>query len=159
MPRTTCSLCSPCSSNANSSTPDRLAELPEARIQRFNHALREQIRALDAEKQEIIDHIAAGLDTQSYFIARVGPDALDALFDKRLDDARAECDAIKQRAAALADPTRQAQTIDAIVAEMREFEEEMGFDEIFTALSMEEDTPATPSPRGGGNRRKRKKRR
>ncbi len=138
---------------------DRLAELPEARIERFNHALREQVRALDAEKQEIIDHIAAGLNDSPRFIARVGPDALDALFDKRLDDARAECEAIKQRAAALADPTRQTQAIDAIVAELRAFEEEMGFGELVTAMFTDEDTPSTPSHRSGGDRRKKKKRR
>lgn len=138
---------------------DRLAELPEARIQRFNHALREQIRALDAEKQEIIAHIAEGLDTNPTLLSRVGPDALDALFDKRLDDARAECEAIKQRAAALADPTRQTQAIDAIVAELRAFEEEMGFGELVTAMFTDEDTPPRPSPRSGGNRRRKKKRR
>lgn len=138
---------------------DRLAELPEARIQRFNHALRGQIRALDAEKQEIIDHIAAGLYTQSHFIARVGPDALDAIFNKRLDDARAECEAIKQRATALADPSRQSQAIDAIVTELRAFEKEMGFDELVTAMFMDEDTPSTSRPGGSGNHRKKKKRR
>lgn len=138
---------------------ERLAELPEACIQRFNHALREQIRTLDAEKQEIIDHIAAGLNDSPRFIAQVGPDAIDALFDKRLDGARAECEAIKQRAAALADPTRQTQAIDAIIAELRAFEVEMSFDTLVTAMFTDEDTPSTPSPRSGGNRRKKKKRR
>lgn len=136
---------------------DRLAELPEARIQRFNHALREQIRALDAEKQEIIEHIANGLNTNSLFISRVGPDTLDTLFDKRLSDARAECDAIRQRVAALADPARQAQAIDAIVAEMREFEEEMGFDELARALALDDDASHVSRPRSQGNRRKKKR--
>lgn len=133
---------------------NRLAELPEVRIQRLNHALREQIRLLDAETQEIIEHIAAGLDVAPLFLARVGPDVLNDIFDKRLDDARADCDAIKQRAAAIADPERQAQAIDAIVAEMSAFEEEMGFDELVMALSMDEDVPATPSSSGGRKRRK-----
>ncbi len=129
---------------------DQLAELPEARIQRFNHALREQVRALEAEKQQIIDQIADLLDTSPGIIATV--DGEDRLFDDRLQTARDQLEVLRARTQALADPARQRQAIDDIVAEMRSFDEVIGMDE-FTRIVERDIYTDAPQPRRRAKRR------
>ncbi|MCX7672201.1 MAG: J domain-containing protein [Thiobacillaceae bacterium] len=139
---------------------DRLAELPQARIQRFNHALREQIRTLDEEKKELIELIATGLQTSTHFITRNPPEMLDHVLDHRLEQARATLCTLQERIDALTEPQRHKTILDEIASEMEALEYETAM-RLGIKMDWNEDgppvTPKAPHPARSSPSKKRRK--
>ena len=133
---------------------DRMAEIPAERIERFNHALREQVRALEMEKREVIQHLASLLDVDPRKITATNTE--DRLFDQRLQTVCHQLEVLRARSEALADPARRREAIDAIVDELCSFEEAMGIDEL---AWIREKGPLNdaPQPRRPGRRRKKRR--
>lgn len=135
---------------------DSLGELPEARIKRFNHALREQVQTLKREKEGLVQAVAELLDVDGWSLATVQDARLDALFDDRLEALQRTIKHVQGLAANLATPSRRDVAIKSILSEMDDMLAEPEFDALAALLMSTEDAVADgPAPaRRRGKKRK-----
>jgi hypothetical protein len=134
---------------------DRLAELPIERIKRYNHALREQIRALEEEKTVLMHGIADLLELPPYLLAHASEQVLMENLDGKLEMLQASIAQLEGWTLGLADPARRHDVIAELLEEMRQAEDELGLADLETILMAEIE----PAPKAKPNRRKKKARR
>jgi len=131
---------------------DALSELPEKRLERYNRALEEQVRTLQAQKQEYCDDLANLLELPPTLLA-FSESFVDARLDTLVRERNSQQAELSSWSAGLSDPARRDAIIDSLLKEMAAAQQEMGFDALAAIFAGAIDEPA-PARRS----RKRKKR-
>ncbi|WP_018954920.1 J domain-containing protein [Thioalkalivibrio sulfidiphilus] len=130
---------------------DTLGGLPEARIKRFNKALREQVQTLKKEKEGLIQAAADLLDVHRSVVQTMRKLDLDALFDRQVEELQASIDALQGLHEDLNTPSRRDRAVRDILTEMDGMMDFPELDMLFDSWAPPEYE--APKPRGRGKRK------
>ncbi len=146
---------------------DALGELPEARIQRYNEAIRQQVATLKRERQALIQAASELLDVDERILEHVVDEGLDAQFDVRMEELEKTIRHVQGLNRDLDSSALRDRAIKRILAEVDAMGnvgddfgdldlDELFFDDLDFAFQ-EDDAPPPPTPPKVKRRKKRKR--
>ncbi|EHR72378.1 DnaJ-like protein [Burkholderiales bacterium JOSHI_001] len=115
--------------------PEHLAGLPDERIEHFNAVLREQLRELNAEVDEIARPVQRHLQRRLRRRGPAQPQDLDLILDDDIAQARSAAAALEDDLQALGDPKRRRAVLESMIEPADD--EPDDFDQALMAMVMQ----------------------